>query len=417
MRDRDDAGSAPAHLAPPASEREGDLAPPVLEREVQPAKSWIRRGRSQLAIVAGSLAVIAASGALVWMRIARSPLATSPPPPISAAATEEVPTAAIASDESIGDPVTADIADDADVGGWLGVAAARDRFGVIAAWTDHTVWVSRDDGRTFHQELAAAEPIGAATVASEARVYVARHGGRVGLLTPAGHTRWLQLDYEQALALAHGGGWTVLLAMSRDRHAGLLPILWATDDDGASWRRLVAPAAGDLGNQLQVGSNGTIDLLVRVTGDLAPRIRHYRGHVDGRPFGLVLDGEDPQPFGLGHDGSSARLSLSPRSARSAAQLVLDASGAHPEAIPVSDWGVVVGAGRDWTLAVADRRLLAFTGTHLQPLSEHVPGRIRDLTGDGIGRAVAVVGPLILRHSARHGWRRLVEVPLVDPAPL
>src|SRR6185436_13412254 len=110
--------------------------------------------------------------------------------------------------------------------------------------------------------------------------------------------RWFRLDYDQALAIADGGGWTVLLAMSRDRHAGLVPLLWATEDAGLSWRRLVAPAAGDLENQLHVGSNGTIDLLVRSTADLAPRTRHYRGHVDGRPFDLVLDAEDPQPFGL-----------------------------------------------------------------------------------------------------------------------
>lgn len=403
MRERDDATARPTHLAPP-----------VLEREVQPARPWIRRGRSQVAIVAASLAVIAASGAVVWLRIARPPLATSPSAAATADSPDETPTASLASDDPVGAPVTADIDD--EPGGWLGVAAARDRYGVIAAWTDHTLWVSRDDGRTFHQELAAPEPIGAVTVASEARVYAARHGGRVGLLTPARHTRWLRLDYEQALAIAHGGGWTVLLAMSRDRHAGLLPILWATDDDGGSWRRTVAPAAGDLDNQLHIGADGSIDLLVRTTGDLATHVRHYHGHVDGRPFELRLDAEDPQPFGLGHDGSPARLFVTARSARAPAHLVWADGSDGGASLSVSDWNLVVGASRDWSLAVADGRLLAFAGTRIQPLSEHVPGRIRALGGDGIGRSLAVVGQFLLRHSASYGWRRLLEVPLADPAP-
>ncbi len=404
MREREDGASPPAHLGPPA-----------LEREVEPAKPWLRRGRTQLAIVAASLAVIAASGAVVWLRMARAPLlSTLPGAPASDA--PETPTAAVASDDPIGDPVTRDVDD--EPAGWLGVAAAPDRFGVVAAWTDHTLWVSRDDGRTFHQELAAPEPIGAAAVAADARVYAARHGGRFGVLTPAGHTRWLRLDYEQALAMGHGGGWTVLLAMSRDRHAGLVPILWASEDAGASWRRLVAPAAGDLDNQLKIGSNGTIDLLVRATAELGPRLRHYRGHVDGRPFELVLDAEDPQPFGLGHDGSAARLVLSEGDGD--ATLVWDpgaAATAPSTGRPVTDWDVPVGAARDWSLAVADGSLLAFTGTHVQTLSAHVPGRLRGLTGDGIGRSLAVAGRLILRHSADHGWRRLLELPQPDPAPM
>jgi hypothetical protein len=404
MRARDDHAPARTHLDPPA-----------LEREVEPTRPWLRRRRTQRAIIAGSLAVIAASGTVVWLRVV-SVRGTSSTEPISASPTEdEVPSAALASDDAIGDPVTGEVADHPD--GWLGVAASPDRYGVIAAWSDHILWISRDDGRTFHQELAAPEPIGAATIAAGARVYVARHGGRFGLLTPAGHTRWLWLDYEQALAIATGGGWTVLLAMSPDRHAGLIPILWATEDDGASWRRLVAPAAGDLDNRLHVGSDGTIDLLVRVTGDLAPRIRHYRGDVDGRPFAALLDAEDPQPFGLGHDGSTARLVWTGDGARPAAQLVFPASSAPlPDRLAISDWDVLVGAGPDWTLAVADRRLLALTGTHVQPLSVEVPGRVRGLTGDGIGRSLALVGRLILRHSTSHSWRRLFELPAVESLP-
>ena len=385
--------------------------PPALEREVEPARPWVRRGRTQLAIVAACLAIITASGLVIWVRVARFWFITAPAPATSAAAptvesaadapADEPPSAALAADDPVGPAVTRDIP--ADPEGWRGTAASPDELGLIALWSDRTLWVSRDDGRTFRQELAAPEPLAAVAVGADARVYAARHGGRFGLLTPSGRTRWLRLDYDQALALAHGGSWTVLLTMSADRQLGLAPILWATSDHGETWRRLVAPAAGDLDNRLRVAADGSIDLLVRVTGDLAPRIRLYRGHVDGRPFSPVHDAEDPQPFGLGHDGSTARISWSGGDAR-----------LEPYRLALSDWHVVVGAGAARTLAVADGRLLALNGPLAQTISEWVPGRPAGLTSDGIGRSLAIIGRVAVRHSAAHGWRRLFELPGDDP---
>ncbi|HEU5057005.1 MAG TPA: hypothetical protein VFU21_10795 [Kofleriaceae bacterium] len=399
MRQGDDLSPSSTHLNPPG-----------LEREVEPARPWLRRGRTQLAIVTACLAVIAASGLVVWVRVARFWFAAAPAPVATAgpvlaaelpAADGEVATATLAADDPIGPSVTADIPPDPE--GWRGAAASPDRFGVVALWSDRTLWVSRDDGRSFHQELAAPEPLGAVAVGADARVYAARHGGRFGVLTPAGHTRWQRLDFDQALALAHGGPWTVLLAMSADRQIGLVPILWATADHGDTWRRLVAPAAGDLDNRVRVGPDGSIDLLVRATGDLAPVSRLYRGHVDGRPFAPVQDSEDPQPFGLGHDGSVARVVWTGGDAR-----------LEPYHLALSDWDVVVGAGPTRTLAVADRRLLALNGTRADTLSDRVPGRPAGLTSDGIGRSLAIIGRVAVRHSEAHGWRRLFELPAVDP---
>ncbi len=390
--------------------------PPSLEREVEPAGPWLRRGRTQLAIALACLAVIAASGAVVWLRIARfwfiaAPSPTAAAEPIAAAAIsaadDETPNAVFATDDPIGPSVTADIPADPD--GWRGAAASPDELGLVALWSDRTLWVSRDDGRSFRQELAAPEPLAAVAVGDDARVYAARHGGRFGLLTPAGHTRWLRLDYDQALALAHGGPWVVLLTMSADRQLGLAPILWVTDNHGGSWQRLVAPAAGDLDNRLRVAADGSIDLLIRATGDLAPRIRLYRGHVDGRPFAAVHDSEDPQPFGLGHDGVTARI-------------VWTGDDAHlePYHLALADWEVVVGAGPARTLAVVDQRLLALNGTRAEPLSDRVPGRPTALATDGIGRSLATIGRALVRHSEAHGWRRLFELPGIqapgtDPA--
>jgi hypothetical protein len=394
MRQRDDRLPSSAHLNPPA-----------LEREVEPARPWLRRGRNQLLLVAACLAVIAASAGLVWWKIARLPLVLEiqgePHPTPARAIQEELATAALAADEAIGAAVTGDVDDDPN--GWRGVAASPDRFGVVALWSDRELWVSRDDGRTFRQELAASERIGAAAVGHDGRVYLARHGGHVGVLTPSGRTVWTRLDYQQALAVAHGGTWTVLLALGADRHDGLSPLLWITADHGATWRRLVAPAAGDLDNALRVTADGTIDLLVRVTGDLAPRIRHYRGHVDGRPFGGVVDTEDPQPFGLGHDGQMLHLAWTADDVR-----------LEPAHLPVRDWDVVVGAGPGRTLAVSDRHLRTVQDGRATALSDDVPGRVRALAADGIGRSLAIIGRAGLRNSERHGWRRLFE--LADPNP-
>ena len=394
MRQRDDRSPSSAHLNPPA-----------LEREVEPAKPWLRRGRNQLVIVAACLAVIAASAGLVWWKVSRLTVALEIPiqrdATMSEPLEEELPTAALASDAAIGAPVTGDIED--DPAGWRGVAASSDRFGVVALWSERELWVSRDDGITFRQQLAAAEPIGAAAVGVDGRVYLARHGGRLGMLTPSGRTVWARLDYDQALALGHGGVWTVLLVLSADRQDGLSPLLWISPDHGATWRRLVAPAAGDLDNALRVTADGTIDLLVRVTGDLAPRVRHYRGHVDGRPFAGVADTEDPHPFGLGHDGRMPRLTWTS-----------DEVHLEPSHLRVHDWDVVLGAGPDRTVAVADGRLWNLNDSHPTALSNQVPGRVRALTADGIGRSLAIIGRVGLRYSGRHGWRRLFE--LADPNP-
>jgi len=394
MRERDDRSPSSAHLNPPA-----------LEREVEPAKPWLRRGRNQLFIVTACLAVIAASAGLVWWRVARVTLALEIPldhdATISEPSEEELPTAALAVDAPIGAPVKGEIADDPN--GWRGVAASSDRFGVVALWSERELWVSRDDGITFRQQLAAAEPIGAAVVGADGRVYLARHGGRLGMLTPSGRTVWTQLDYDQALALGHGGVWTVLLALSADRQDGLSPLLWISPDQGATWRRLIAPAAGDLDNALRITADGSIDLLVRVTGDLAPRIRHYRGHVDGRPFAGVADTEDPQPFGLGHDGQMLDLTWTS-----------DQVHLEPSHLGVHDWDIVLGAGGDRTIAIADRRLWNLNHSHPTVVSNQVPGRVRALAADGIGRSVAIIGRVGLRHSERHGWRRLFELTDLNP---
>jgi hypothetical protein len=374
----------------PRTERTAmDEAP--LERQVEPAPAWYRRARWQIAIVAASVALIAASG-VVWWQTTRVVVIHAGPPAV--AADDETPTASLASDDPIGPPVSGEVAD--RPASWLGVAASPDEFGVVAVWGERILWVSRDDGRTFRQELAAPEAIGGVAVGDDGRVAVARHGGRFGVLTPGGTTRWLRLDYDQALALAQGGPFTALLALATDRADGFAPTLLVTADQGRSWRRLVPPEAGDLDNALRISADGDIDLAVRSTADPSPRIRHYRGHIDGRRFDRTFDGEDPEPFGLGPDGRALPISWDDDSLR------LDGR-------PVRDWNVVLGPAPGRALAVVDRRLVRFEGTGLAAVSERVPGRIRALAGDGIERSLAVIGDTLVRHSGRHGWRLLYQL--------
>ncbi|HLU68003.1 MAG TPA: hypothetical protein VKZ63_17085 [Kofleriaceae bacterium] len=358
----------------------------------------------QVAVSGASAAVLAGSCLLLgWMLLpcqrAGSGRAASPGAP------DEQPSATLAADDPIGRPATAPLESGGEPG-WLGVAASPDARGVIAFWSEREVWVSRDDGRSFHQELAAPEPIGAVTVGLDGRVFAARHGGRLGMLTPGARTVWLELEFEQALALAQGGRWVALLCLHRDVRDGLAPLLWLSGDSGSTWRRLVVPEAGEFENQLRVSPDGTIDLLVSAAGELGAVSRHHRGHVDGRPFSLVAEGAAPEPFGLTHDGRTARLALQGGGGGG------DRMWLEPFEIAVRDWDLALGAGPDRTLVAADGLLLAGGGAAgaLTVLDAALPGRIEQLTGDGIGRSLAIAGRLGLRHSALHGWRVLFERP-------
>ncbi|HWM84429.1 MAG TPA: hypothetical protein VNO33_01300, partial [Kofleriaceae bacterium] len=310
-----------------------------------------------------------------------------------------------------------------------GVAAAADRYGVIALWTDRVLWVSRDDGRSFHQELAAPEPITAAAVGPDGRVYAARHGGRLGVLSPDGVTRWLDISADQLLAIDAGiempapaespgvaptaapapaAPWLAVLGLHADSADGLTPILWLSGDHGRSWRRLIAPHHGDASNQIRVGPTGVIDL-VTVDGDSSAaagasgRLRHYTGHVDGRPFALRFASDEPPPLALGHDGHGWRLEWDGRRMR-----LIDGSSHLP--LAVRNWDVRVAASREHTYSVADGRLVELGAGRPRPVTHSVPGAIDALAVDGLGRALALVGDTAVRYSKRHGWRRLFEIP-------
>ncbi len=163
------------------------------------------------------------------------------------------------------------------------------------------------------------------------------------------------------------------------------------------------------------------------------RLRHYRGHVDGRPFALVFAGDAPAPLAMGHDGLSwrlewkaGRMQLAAAGLASSGAAGLIAGHARPDdaatvvdtparataatAAPVRNWDVRLAAGAGRTLAVTDGRLLELGGGRARVLTRRVPGRVDALAVDGIGRAVTTVGGSALRYSARHGWRRLFEIP-------
>jgi hypothetical protein len=326
-----------------------------------------------------------------------------------------------------------------------GVAAAADAYGVIAVWTDRVLWVSRDDGRSFRQELAAPGPLTAVAVGRDGRVHAARHG-RIGTLSPAGHTRWHDLDASQVLAIAaappreidraaKSPGWLAVLALHDDQAAGAAPLVWLSDDDGQSWRSLIAPHHGDAANRLWVSPDGVIDLLTEdsdgsVGGDgdgpdnlfgAGPwRLRLYRAHADDHPLALVFAGDAPAPFAMGHDGLRWRL------AWDGDQLQLTAGGeasgntgpiVRPAAgrsaggvVPVRNWDVRVAASGQHTVAIADGHLLDLGRGAPRVVTRRVPGRIDALAVDGLGRAVATAGGSALRYSPRHGWRRLFEIP-------
>jgi hypothetical protein len=293
------------------------------------------------------------------------------------------------------------------------VAASADQYGVIAAWTDRAVWVSRDDGRRFVQELAAPQPLTAVAVGADGRVLAARHGGRLGELTPGGATRWHDLGFAQILAVDAASSWIAVLGLHDDAAGGLAPML-SIAERGASWRRLVVPHHGSVANQVRVSQGGVVDLLTlnpdddSATADdpgaVAGRMRHYRGHVDGRPFRLVATGDGSGPFGLGHDGQSWHLEgARTMSLAGTARL----RGAR---LPLRGWNVLLAASSARTYAIADGEVSSLGKTAPRRVAARVPGHLDTLAVDGLGRALATAGDAVLRHSARQGWRRLLELP-------
>ncbi len=441
--------AAPAPAEPRTAKADGETPPtsqtdatePALHKQVERYRPWYRRERRAAAgLVAISLGTIGASaGLFAWTASSGSPpvrLArdvappTLAPDPGAAVADEEVEaaTALLAADDAIGEAVDrVPIADGAPA--VRGVATAADGYSVIALWTDRVVWVSRDDGRSFRQELAAPEPLTAVAVGPDGRVYAARHGGRLGLLSPAGHTRWLDVDCDQVLAIATAppapgetasaatAPWLAVLGLHADSHTGAAAILWLSDDHGHTWRNLIAPHHGDVSNRLRVSPDGVIDLLTEDSDNSdsgengAARLRHHRGHVDGRPFALAFAGDAPAPLGMGHDGLSWRLESKAGRMRLAAAGRAEGRADGPgTSAPVRNWDVRLAAGGVRTLAVADGHLLELGQGRPRVVTRRVPGRVDTLAVDGIGRAVATVGGSALRYSRRHGWRRLFEIP-------
>jgi hypothetical protein len=378
-------------------------SPEALTREVQPVRSWRQRvpWRAIALGLCWMVSLAGVVGTLVWFAMpwgGREDVAAAVP---AAAVPDEVPDAVRASDEPIGEPVGELVPGAGD--GWRGVAVAPDWYGVIALWTEREVWLSRDDGRTFAQVLAAPEPVAAAAVGGEARVWVARHGGRIGALSPGGRATWTDLGYDQALALAVSGARIALLALHRDRDAGLAPLLWTSEDHGHSWNAVVAPAHGDRGNLLRIAPDGAVDLLVRRTSevcDAAAHIEHYRGNAVTGRFLRIDAREEPQPFALSHDGRALALAWGE-----------ERSVVTPLGIEVHDWDLVAGSGPDRTLLVADGRLLELDAVNqIRAATQPLPGRPDALAGDALERTAAIIGRHAVRHSPVHGWRRLMAAP-------
>jgi hypothetical protein len=378
-----------------------------LERQVERYRPWYRRERHAAAALVGvSVATIAASAVLFGSTLSLGGFAELDDAPTTLTNVElvggtgeadESPTALLAADDPVGVPderVPRPI-----TGSATGVAAAVDEYGVIAAWTDRIVWVSRDDGRTFRQELAAPQPITAVAVGTQGRVYAARHGGQIQVLTPSGSTGRLAVRAEQVLALDASSAWLAVLALHTDDQGGLAPLLWLSQDGGRSWRGLIVPSHGSAANLVRVGPTGVIDLLALDADTEAGggQLRHYTGHVDGRPFELAASREDPQPFGLDRMGQTWAVAREPDAATS--RLVQAAS-----------WDVHLASSRDRTIAAADGRLLELDPEGAHIVAERLPGPIHGLAVDGLGRSLVLVGSAVFRHSSRHGWRRLFEIP-------
>ena len=199
-----------------------------------------------------------------------------------------------------------------------------------------------------------------------------------------------------------------------------------SDDDGETWRSLIAPHHGDAsesdlgeprrGHRLRTGHDGSVG------SDAATTVRagawRHR-HTARAPRTTRSRWCSPATLRPLRDGprrprwvwpGTAIMQLAADHATAPAGLIAGPDRTVGGVVPVRNWDVRVAAGRHRTLAVADGRLLDLGRGAPRVVTRQVPGRVDALAVDGIGRAVATVGGSALRYSPRHGWRRLFEIP-------
>lgn len=163
--------------------------------------------------------------------------------------------------EPIGEPLRRDGGPN---GPLKGVSVSRAHDGVIAVWSESTVAVSRDGGKSFTAVADKLAGIADVAVGQGGWIYIARDRKRVmlGTLSPEGVLSWQRTPFSgPTYRLRAGAGALVWLgAASSDADDTLIEELAVSTDHGRSWSTREV-YAGNFAHDIQVGEDGHIQLM------------------------------------------------------------------------------------------------------------------------------------------------------------
>jgi hypothetical protein len=289
---------------------------------------------------------------------------------------------------------------------WRGVAVSSGLHPIVAVWSPSRLFVSRDDGKAFHQVLGGPGEIGGAAIDAYGRLFMVRDRQRLGVQGLDLDTEWRSLPFAgETLQVAAGGVWLGWLALADDSRSDAQVVLALTADGGATWRTqsIADHATGAL---MRIEDDGTIHLLLVREDAVDPTMRRLRGHVDGRPMQEVpWPSSYAEAWGLGHGGFAYAIA-SECASEGNDICAMEVHGDLASTRIATAWSLQMGSNGATTLAASGPDLLRFDGRVATVVDRGAPAEITALAVDGLGRGVAIAGQHLVRWSPRHGWRVL-----------
>jgi hypothetical protein len=289
---------------------------------------------------------------------------------------------------------------------WRGVTVSAGLHPVVAVWSRSRLFVSRDDGKKFHQVLGGPGEIGGAAIDAHGRLFMVRDRQRLGVQGLDRDAEWRSLPFAgETLQVAAGGAWLGWLALTDDSRRDAQVVLALTADGGATWRTqsIADHATGAL---MRIEDEGTIHLLLVREDAVDPTMRRLRGHVDGRPMQEVpWPSNYAEAWGLGHGGFAYAIA-SECASEGNDICAMELHGEVASTRTTTAWSLQMGTNGVTTLAASGPDLVRFDGRVAMVVDRSAPAEITAFAVDGLGRGVGVAGQHLVRWSPRHGWRVL-----------
>jgi hypothetical protein len=290
---------------------------------------------------------------------------------------------------------------------WSGVAAARASAQTLAVWTAGRALVSHDGGGTFEEALPGDEAIGAAALADDGTLYVAR-GKRLGRRAPDGRSTWREVSGEPSLLAAGGGAVAWLDGDYKDRHFEI------STDHGATFRKQAFPEEAtpmalviDDDRRLQIAVDSPCN---DICG--CDHVERYLGRVGSPSWRHVEWGGDysgatyyaPPVWELGaggwtYWGTTEHERQVLHAVRGGEEQTMGSFG--------EPYSLKVGSNGRTTLAVSNGVLYRFDGARAIALDRGAPAQVDQLAVDATGRALAIAKGRLWRWTRGEGWREIV----------